>query len=68
MESIIEANRPQNRVNTGRIKGVKLLEADGSDDIGQDYGITSPGLGTQSGTVFDMFFRGNIAFPLSQCD
>ncbi len=62
-EDIIAANRPQNRVNTGRIKGVKLLEADGSDDIGQDYGITSPGLGTQSGTVFDMFFIGNIAFP-----
>jgi len=62
-EDIIEQNRPQNRINTGRIKGVKLLEADGSDDIGQDYGITSPGLGTQSGTVFDMFFRGNIAFP-----
>ncbi len=62
-EDIIEQNRPQNRINTGRIKGVKLLEADGSDDIGQDYGITSPGLGTQSGTVFDMFFRGNLAFP-----
>jgi len=62
-EDIIEQNRSQNRINTGRIKGVKLLEADGSDDIGQDYGITSPGLGTQSGTVFDMFFRGNIAFP-----
>lgn len=62
-EDVIEANRPQNRVNAGRIKGVKLLEADGSDDIGQNYDITSPGLGAQSGTVFDMFFRGNIAFP-----
>lgn len=62
-EDIIEQTRPQNRVNTGKIKGVKLLEADGSDDIGQDYTLISPGLGTQSGTVFDMFFRGNIAFP-----
>ncbi|MCS6988076.1 MAG: T9SS type A sorting domain-containing protein [Chloroherpetonaceae bacterium] len=62
-DDIIEANRPQNRVNAGRIKGVKLLEADGSDDIGQDYDITSPGLGAQSGTVFDMFFKGNLAFP-----
>lgn len=62
-EDVIEQNRSQNRVNTGNIKGVKLLEADGSDDIGQNYDITSPGLGTQSGTVLDMFFRGNIAFP-----
>ncbi|MFQ3607788.1 MAG: T9SS type A sorting domain-containing protein [Chloroherpetonaceae bacterium] len=62
-EDVINANRPQNRVNTGTIKGVKLLEADGSDDIGQNYDLTSPGLGTQSGTVFDMFFRGNISFP-----
>ncbi len=62
-EDIIAANRPQKRVNAGRIRGVKLLEADGSDDIGQNYTLTSPGLGTERGTVFDMFFRGNIAFP-----
>ncbi|MDW8467566.1 MAG: hypothetical protein RML35_15835 [Chloroherpetonaceae bacterium] len=38
-----------------------LLEADGSQDIGQNYSLQDAGNGTQSGVVFDAFFQGNPA-------
>ncbi|MDX2127962.1 MAG: T9SS type A sorting domain-containing protein [Chloroherpetonaceae bacterium] len=58
-ESVIDTAIDSGRVNANRIKGVRLIEADGSPDIGENYGITSAGNGTQGGWVYDMYFQGN---------
>lgn len=42
-------------------KGVRLLEADGSQDIGQQYGFLSPGSGSEDGTALDFWYAGNAA-------
>jgi hypothetical protein len=42
-------------------KGVNLMEADGSQDIGQSYGTLSAGSGSEDGTPFDFWYRGNSA-------
>jgi hypothetical protein len=76
-ENIINANLATNTVNANAIKGVRLLEADGSQDIGQNYGIQNAGNGSQSGTSLDYFSSTNNAtiysgvgsvpiFPLTQ--
>ncbi len=62
-DDLIQSRLDSNRVNTDSPRGVYLLEADGSQDIGQNYGIQDAGNGTQSGVVFDAFFQGNIAPP-----
>ncbi|MDK9700494.1 MAG: hypothetical protein OEM52_10160 [bacterium] len=38
---------------------VKLIEADGAEDIGQEYGFFSAGYGTETGSPYDAFFAGN---------
>jgi hypothetical protein len=38
-----------------------VVEADGSQDIGQDYGMLEPGSGSQDGTALDFWFSGNPA-------
>ncbi|NTV47644.1 MAG: hypothetical protein HGB11_14250, partial [Chlorobiales bacterium] len=58
-EDIIAANLAANKINTVDPKGVYLLEADGAQDIGQNYGITSAANGAQSGTPLDYFFNSN---------
>jgi M6 family metalloprotease-like protein len=58
-EKIIQNNTSNNTIHTGQIKGVRLLEADGSNDIGQSYGITDAGNGSQSGTPLDYFYQSN---------
>jgi hypothetical protein len=60
-EDLIAERRESNRINALEPRAVFLLEADGSQDIGQNYGIQDAGNGTQSGVVFDAFFQGNIA-------
>ena len=40
-------------------KGVELMEADGSQDIGQSYGFLNPGSGSELGTMYDPFYKGN---------
>lgn len=44
-------------------RGVHLEEADGSQDIGQEYEFLSAGSGTQSGYPLDAWFSGNPAPP-----
>jgi len=60
-EKVIEKQLAENKINTGKPKGVRLLEADGSNDIGEDYSLTSAGYGTQSGSPLDYFFEGNLS-------
>jgi hypothetical protein len=60
-ETIINGARDTNGVNANAIKGVRLLEADGSNDIGQNYTILDAGNGTQNGWPLDFFFAGNPA-------
>lgn len=68
-EDLIAERRDSNRINAVEPRAVFLLEADGSQDIGQNYGIQDAGNGTQSGVVFDAFFQGNIApFYRNQID
>lgn len=59
-ETIIEANLASNTVNTGKPRGVFLLEADGIQDIGQSYDIQNAGNGTQAGTPLDFFSADNV--------
>ncbi len=59
-EDVINRKIAANEVNADtKHRGVALEEADGSLDIGQDYGIFDPGLGSQFGSPFDCFFQQN---------
>ena len=61
-ENVIAAEYDADAVNAdpGR-RGVNLEEADGSQDIGQSYGIISSGSGSENGTVLDFWYDGNRA-------
>ncbi|MBL7074491.1 VCBS repeat-containing protein [candidate division KSB1 bacterium] len=62
-ESVIHSKLGENRVNADpEGRGVDLEEADGSEDIGQEYGLFSPGGGTEYGNPYDVFFKDNPAF------
>ena len=59
-ESVINAKIAANGVNADSShRGVNLEEADGSQDIGHTYDLTSPGLGSETGTALDFWFSGN---------
>lgn len=58
-ENIIRNKRASNGINSGEPKGIRLLEADGSNDIGENYGFTDAGYGSESGTPLDYFYLGN---------
>ncbi len=59
-DAIIRRYYDSNRVNANpEHKGVELMEADGSQDIGQNYGFLSAGSGSELGTMYDPFFKGN---------
>jgi M6 family metalloprotease-like protein len=61
-ESIIEAHRADNTVNASQpAHGVYVEEADGSQDIGQEYGILNAGYGQEYGSPWDCFFDDNEA-------
>ncbi len=61
-ENIIMQNREANRVNADPDhRGVDLEEADGSQDIGQEYTILDPGYGSGLGWVLDMWYAANNA-------
>src|SRR2546426_2418160 len=61
-EKIIEANYDADAVNADPDRrGVNLEEADGSQDIGQSYGLIDPGAGSENGTVLDFWYAGNKA-------
>lgn len=61
-ESIIDANYAADAVNADPDhRGVNLMEADGSQDIGQSYGFLDAGSGSENGTVLDFWYQGNTA-------
>lgn len=47
--------------STPETKILKVMEADGSFDIGQTYGLFSGAGGSETGTIFDYWYKGNIA-------
>jgi len=62
-EAVIAANIDQNRVNADpERRGVDLVEADGSQDIGREYGFATSGSGTELGIQEDCWYRDNRAF------
>ncbi len=61
-EAVINGALSSNTVNADSARrGVDLDEADGSQDIGHSYDITSPGLGSEAGTALDFWFKGNLS-------
>ncbi|MGD0590362.1 MAG: T9SS type A sorting domain-containing protein [Bacteroidota bacterium] len=61
-ENIIQAGLKSNTVNADiDHRGVELMEADGSKDIGQSYGSMDAGYGTENGSPLDCWFSGNSA-------
>jgi len=59
-ESVIRNTISSNGVNADPAhRGVDLEEADGSQDIGQQYDQFTPGSGSEQGTAIDFWFRGN---------
>jgi len=65
-ENVINSGYAQDAVNANpERRGVNLMEADGSQDIGQSYGFLGAGSGSEEGTVLDFWYAGNSA-PLRQ--
>jgi hypothetical protein len=61
-ETVIDANLATNTINANPSKrGVNLVEADGSQDIGQSYDLLQPGSGSENGTALDFWYRDNNA-------
>lgn len=59
-EEVLRRHLASNRVNADpNHRAVDLEEADGAQDIGQSYGLLSPGSGSQSGVPEDAFWSGN---------
>jgi len=62
-ESVIAEKYPSNHVNSDRQnRGVELVEADGAQDIGREYGFATAGSGTELGIQEDCWYRDNRAF------
>jgi len=63
-ENVIEANYANDAVNANpNRRGVNLMEADGSQDIGQVYDLLNPGFGSEDGTHLDYWYHGNQSTP-----
>ena len=61
-ENVIDSSLAGNTVNANPDRrGVNLMEADGSQDIGQTYGLLDAGYGSESGSVLDYWYQGNRA-------
>jgi hypothetical protein len=61
-EAVIAAGLQNNGVNADpKRRGVDLEEADGSQDIGQQYEFLSPGSGSEEGTALDFWYQGNAS-------
>ncbi|RMF60712.1 MAG: T9SS C-terminal target domain-containing protein, partial [Calditrichaeota bacterium] len=59
-DNVIAANLASNRVNADpEHRGVDLEEADGAQDLGQVFGLLSPGAGAENGVIEDMFWGSN---------
>ncbi|HHM23536.1 MAG TPA: T9SS type A sorting domain-containing protein, partial [Bacteroidetes bacterium] len=65
-EEVIRQNYFEDAVNANpNHRGVDLVEADGSQDIGQSYGFLSPGSGSEYGLPEDAFFADNEVHKLA---
>ncbi len=61
-ERIIDARIGENRINADiENRGVRVVEADGSQDIGREFEFLQPGQGSEDGTQFDFWYEGNPA-------
>lgn len=61
-ENVIAQNRAENHINADpNHRGVDLEEADGSQDIGEEFQIISGGAGSEIGTVLDSWYADNPA-------
>jgi len=59
-ENVIEVNIADDAVNANPDRrGVNLMEADGSQDIGQSYGLLDAGFGSDAGWQYDYWYDGN---------
>lgn len=59
-DSVVSANYSTNRINANpQYRGVDLVEADGSQDIGREYGFATAGSGTELGVQEDCWYRDN---------
>ncbi len=67
-EQVIAAKRATNRINADpAFRGVDLEEADGSQDIGEEFEIIDGGAGSEIGTSLDPWYADNNA-PLYEDD
>ncbi|MCJ7811949.1 hypothetical protein MUP95_01345, partial [bacterium] len=65
-EDVIREGLVENRVNVNKDhRGVDLEEADGAQDIGESYGMTSIGAGAESGLFEDAWFEDNTMHMLA---
>ncbi|MBN2029560.1 VCBS repeat-containing protein [bacterium] len=65
-ENVIRDGLAENRVNVNKNhRGVDLEEADGAQDIGESYGITDFGAGSESGVFEDAWFEDNAVHMLA---
>jgi hypothetical protein len=59
-ESVIASGLASNTINADAARrGVDLEEADGSQDLGQEYGLLTAGSGSETGTALDFWYLGN---------
>ncbi|MBI4535158.1 MAG: VCBS repeat-containing protein [Ignavibacteriae bacterium] len=59
-EAVIASGLAANGVNANpQRRGVDVEEADGSQDIGHEFGFLAPGSGSEEGTPLDFWFEGN---------
>ena len=62
-EKVIAEKYESNRVNAdAENRGVDLVECDGSQDIGREYGFATSGSGTELGIQEDCWYRDNRAY------
>lgn len=59
IESLLAAGKNVN--DDRKHPGIDLMEADGSQDIGEEFGFLSAGSGSENGYLLDMFYEGNHA-------
>ncbi len=61
-ERVIRQNLLSNTVNNDPShRGVKLIECDGPQDIGQIYSMFTAGYGTEAGDYWDPYWDGNLS-------
>ncbi len=60
-EKIIADNLDENRINVGKNRGVDLEEADGIQDIGEEFTTVFGNLVISEGDKFDFWYNGNTS-------